>query len=1569
MSVMTWNVNSLRNAVGKMSEYELEKINSFDIIMLQETKMGRKAIHEVKGINWGDFDCYSVDYPHVSNGRGLGTNGVATLINKRFLAEPNFITNLLPGYEASEMEGRYLEIHYEKFIIINVYFPSASRNNDHRIPFKLKFTSAVFERVKELNEKGFLVTLGADFNIAQEKLDIHPRVIPLVSSGFRGEERDLMRKFTEILIDSWRINHPRQVGYTTWFHYDRKGNKGMRYDGILTSQNLEILDSHHMMDIGGSDHIPVAIHIVLSSKFRRMLKPKDFGSSEYLRRFYVNDTEKEENKDFKLKNHFTKNSKEKHAKLKQIELRGRIKQLLSVTKRPDYLPSHVRKWYQEDKELHEAYMCWSPEELAHDDTKEEQFNTHFYPVENEEHRKHFSEKLELKDSEILMGISDYNKTFPIEKEIELIIGHCQGEEAPINHALLQGYYDEMVESGYLRPSEDEYVNAKIHLARYAEVRKTKPKKVADKIRPKAELLPGGSDPDAWFQKKIQENDKRLTEENLKAIFAKTREKYPGFLTETELQYLENEIKPYDKAFSFDLFQKGKLKEDIIAPIKIHTVPHIPWNIRERPIPPAHFKKLIEFLKEKLATGIMEPSSGSYAAPWFVVAKKDGGIRFIQDLQLLNKVTIRDSGVVPNMADLTERASGFKIYSGVDCHSFYDQFVLDKESRDLTAIRTPLGLMRMTGLPQGWTNSVPNAQRVSSMIFHKTGVVEVFMDDVILFSGSSSSDEELESVIPGVRKFVYDHLIYFKEILQKCLDTGLTIHGTKNDLFVPEILCLGVVISIKGRQINPLKIDAIEKWKVPVNLTELRSFLGVCTVYRMWIIAFSVRAYYLFQLYKKNVRYNWGELQQNAFLDLKEAMSNAPIRRQINYDKIKEFPPILGVDAYTVGEGSMLGQEDESGTRFPVAFHSGLFNETERNYPQVKLEACALVRNLRRCYFYFEGVDYIVVEVDAWALKGMLNNPSVGDKTLLRWITYILTFPIELRTIKGKTNIIPDHLSRMYSSPPDESEIPDEMVEVENAIDIMIDYAKVSFMSKIFVINWELYEEDPSMGEILLFLENGTFEENATIADKRRIQKNAINYFIYEGFLFRQPDSENEVPRRVVCRNKDKNKVIKLAHEGIEGGHYQWERTYQKLRLRYYWKGMQKEVIDYCDGCVDCKFLSKKRYLEPAKFNKAPATIFMIWFGDLITLPLAVGKKRYIFHMECNLSAWPEAMSFQAKTTGPIMSWVKENVFMRLGLPMVLVVDGGEFAANEAKIVGAQLGFRIEVTAPYNHKAVGAIERAHSPLVGSLAKMCRKRKGTWPNKLNTALFAKRITTTYRGYTPYNIVFGQHPLFPLDFTVDSFAVINWKNRMTTIELLEARMKQIEEKFQIERNTKENLDRLRKKAVEYYNKVNEHRFRGPAQLIKVGDLVLLFDSTLDTVWGRKFDDRWSGPYKVIKIKEGTYLLAELNGTPLERPQSGDRLVLFPDLRKEFTDFNDLEHLEQEENENENEDENEDEDSQAYELLIKNATEELYEKFSHFIDNRSEEVQNSVRQIMGYHMYDSVTESQVFYSSQGTT
>ena len=106
------------------------------------------------------------------------------------------------------------------------------------------------------------------------------------------------------------------------------------------------------------------------------------------------------------------------------------------------------------------------------------------------------------------------------------------------------------------------------------------------------------------------------------------------------------IASHGKAFAFESSEIGCVDPTIVEPMIIFTVPHIPWNLRPIPVPRAQISQVIVLLKEKIEMGILEPSDAPYSNKWFTVPKKNGSLRFIQDLQPVNRVTIRNVGVEP-----------------------------------------------------------------------------------------------------------------------------------------------------------------------------------------------------------------------------------------------------------------------------------------------------------------------------------------------------------------------------------------------------------------------------------------------------------------------------------------------------------------------------------------------------------------------------------------------------------------------------------------------------------------------------------------------------------------------------------------------------------------------------------------------------------------------------------------------------------------------------------------------------------------------------------------------------------
>lgn len=175
----------------------------------------------------------------------------------------------------------------------------------------------------------------------------------------------------------------------------------------------------------------------------------------------------------------------------------------------------------------------------------------------------------------------------------------------------------------------------------------------------------------------------------------------GFLWPEEEKLAHHLIKLQELGLAWTEEEKGQSTDEYFDPIMIPIIEHIPWVIRNIPIPPGIFHQVIEIIKVKIVARVYEPSSSSYQSCWFCVLKKDGkSLQLVHDLQLLNTVTIKDSGVSPIIEQYAESFGGHACYTVFNLLVGFNQRRLAPESHDLTTFQSPLGAITPYVNPYG-----------------------------------------------------------------------------------------------------------------------------------------------------------------------------------------------------------------------------------------------------------------------------------------------------------------------------------------------------------------------------------------------------------------------------------------------------------------------------------------------------------------------------------------------------------------------------------------------------------------------------------------------------------------------------------------------------------------------------------------------------------------------------------------------------------------------------------------------------------------------------------------------------
>ncbi|MBR57638.1 MAG: exodeoxyribonuclease III [Myxococcales bacterium] len=258
MRIVSWNVNGLRSALKK-GFLDYLSTDSPDILGLQEVR----ALPDQLPTDIVDPSGYHAFYQPAEK---KGYSGVALFCREK---PKHTWTDL--GVSEFDREGRIIAAEFDDFVILNIYFPNGSGNRDNsRVPFKLAFYKAVFERIAEIRRSGLEVIVMGDFNTAHRPIDLARPQANRNNSGFLMEECDAFQDWLDAgLVDTFRHIHKDEPDRYTWWTFRagaRARNVGWRIDYVLATPGLagRIEDADIHDQIHGSDHCPISLTLTES---------------------------------------------------------------------------------------------------------------------------------------------------------------------------------------------------------------------------------------------------------------------------------------------------------------------------------------------------------------------------------------------------------------------------------------------------------------------------------------------------------------------------------------------------------------------------------------------------------------------------------------------------------------------------------------------------------------------------------------------------------------------------------------------------------------------------------------------------------------------------------------------------------------------------------------------------------------------------------------------------------------------------------------------------------------------------------------------------------------------------------------------------------------------------------------------------------------------------------------------------------------------------------------------------------------------------------------------------------
>lgn len=255
MRVISWNVNGLRACVTK-GFCEWLQDERAAIVGVQEVRAREEQLPpQVRDVPGYHTHFVAAERPGYS---GVGLFSALLPDEMEIALGPEF-----------DPEGRLQIARFGKLRVVNCYFPNGNgKNRDNsRIPFKLDFYKALFDKLEKPLCEGERILVIGDFNTAHRPIDLARPKQNEKTSGFRPEEREeLDRWLRSGWTDTFRHFHPEAEGRYSWWSQRfgaRAKNIGWRIDYVLASPGaMEFVreaEIHH--EVMGSDHCPVSVRL------------------------------------------------------------------------------------------------------------------------------------------------------------------------------------------------------------------------------------------------------------------------------------------------------------------------------------------------------------------------------------------------------------------------------------------------------------------------------------------------------------------------------------------------------------------------------------------------------------------------------------------------------------------------------------------------------------------------------------------------------------------------------------------------------------------------------------------------------------------------------------------------------------------------------------------------------------------------------------------------------------------------------------------------------------------------------------------------------------------------------------------------------------------------------------------------------------------------------------------------------------------------------------------------------------------------------------------------------------
>ena len=638
-----------------------------------------------------------------------------------------------------------------------------------------------------------------------------------------------------------------------------------------------------------------------------------------------------------------------------------------------------------------------------------------------------------------------------------------------------------------------------------------------------------------------------------------------------------------------------------------------------------------------------------------------------------------------------------------------------------------------------------------------------------------------------------------------------------------------------------------------------------------------------QLLKADQKFQWSDTCQHAFQDLKQALTDHPVLVFPNFQK--EF--LLYTDASDTAVGYILGQLDDDGKERVVAYGGRSMNTSERKWGITDKEGLALIEGIKHFQVYLTGKHFTVL-TDHTALKSLRHLTKQQAPRRMRWSDFLQGFDFSIVHKPGRVHNNADALSRRrYPDSSDTSE-PEPNVfplvspinsQSNPTVEYNISYVHNAegFISKEdsqdtvsrLMSSEESYDvisavqltselchstsddlrhkqlQDPQLGSMMQFMEQQILPEDEKLA--LEIRRTYQDYELDNGILFYRyvPPGKGTRSQRLIRQlmvpHVLRSDLLKSYHDSLLGSHQGFNRTYERLKKKYWWHSMSKDTKTYIESCDVCQKSKRHFHAHRAPLHPLPIvdTFHRVHMDFLGPLPTSSAGHKHILLIVDSFSKWPEAFPLKTTDAATVARVFYDQYICRYGAPKSILTDRGQnFMSNLLKELCEIFQITKISTSSYHPQTNSTCERMNSYILQGLRAHCNSDQTNWHEVLQSIMLAYRTTpaTQSTKHSPYMLLFGRECQLPIDV-----ALSGESEPLTSRN--EHLQKIIDNVKVTSAEAKANLAQAQTKSKTYYDK------QASCTTYKIGDHVYLSNHKHKKGLSPKLTQKWTGPYYIVK------------------------------------------------------------------------------------------------------------------------